>query len=156
MTGAVSRTGDDAPSGLAGKGRAPAALKGAALRAASLHPRIFMLPCLICLPVRLFRALPDFLSLYRNMPALPGVLIPVSGIPSLILLTPGDFPVGNRGSHASHRACCAVPARPLRGSGFPSLCRNVNGRLAVTVPVTPPLTRRGLRFSHPGGKDAGL
>ncbi|EEO3130745.1 hypothetical protein OEC45_004373 [Salmonella enterica] len=94
MTGAVSRTGDDAPSGRAGKGRAPAALKGAALRAASLHPRIFMLPCLICLPVRLFRGLPDFLSLYRNMPALPGVLIPVSGIPSLILLTPGDFPSG--------------------------------------------------------------
>ncbi|ECO1514543.1 hypothetical protein AC319_24995 [Salmonella enterica subsp. arizonae] len=29
-------------SGRAGKGRAPAALKGAALRAASLHPRLFM------------------------------------------------------------------------------------------------------------------
>ncbi|EDO5208558.1 hypothetical protein HWI98_004464 [Salmonella enterica] len=154
MTGAVSRTGDDAPSGLAGKGRAPAALKGAALRAASLHPRIFMLPCLICLPVRLFRALPDFLSLYRNMPALPGVLIPVSGIPSLILLMPGDFHSGT--GALMLRTGPAALSRPLRGSGFPSLCRNVNGRLAVTVPVTPPLTRRGLRFSHPGGKDAGL
>ncbi|WP_275575448.1 hypothetical protein [Salmonella enterica] len=30
------------PSGCAGKGRAPAALKGAALRAAALHPRLFM------------------------------------------------------------------------------------------------------------------
>ncbi|EKQ3006001.1 hypothetical protein P4086_003649 [Salmonella enterica] len=30
------------PSGRAGKGRAPAALKGAALRAAALHPRLFM------------------------------------------------------------------------------------------------------------------
>ncbi|WZX55958.1 hypothetical protein AAFR86_01160 (plasmid) [Salmonella enterica subsp. diarizonae serovar 58:r:z53] len=45
----------------AGKGRAPAALKGAALRAASLHPRLFIPPDLICLsgyfgpyPVSLF------------------------------------------------------------------------------------------------------
>ncbi|EOY3288160.1 hypothetical protein [Salmonella enterica] len=30
------------PSGRDGKGRAPAALKGAALRAAALHPRLFM------------------------------------------------------------------------------------------------------------------
>lgn len=52
----------------AGKGRAPAALKGAALRAASLHPRLFIPPGLICLSVRLLRTLPC-------------VLIPVSSIP---------------------------------------------------------------------------
>lgn len=66
------------------------------------------------------------------------------------VFTMGDFPDGNRGCHASHRGSCAVPARPLRGSGFPSHCRNVNGRLAATVPVTPPLARRILRFLHPG------
>ena len=65
-------------------------------------------------------------------------------------MTAGDFPGGNRGCHAPHRASIAVSARPLRGSGFPSLCRNVNGRLAATVPVTPPFTRRILRFLHPG------
>ncbi|UAN18674.1 hypothetical protein [Enterobacter asburiae] len=65
-------------------------------------------------------------------------------------MTAGDFPGGNRGCHAPHRASFAVSARPLRGSGFPSLCRNVNGRLAATVPVTPPFTRRILRFLHPG------
>lgn len=32
----------------------------------------------------------------------------------------------------------------------------VKGRLAATVPVTPPLARRFLRFSNPGGKAAGL
>lgn len=67
----------------------------------------------------------------------------------------GDFPVGNRGCHAPHRASCAVSARPLLGSGFPSLCRNVNGRLAATVPVTPPFTRRILRFLHPGKQTPG-
>ncbi|MEG6139021.1 hypothetical protein [Enterobacter kobei] len=56
-------------------------------------------------------------------------------------MTAGDFPRGNRGCHALHRASKAVSARPLRGSGFPSLCRNVNGRLAATVPVTPPFLR---------------
>jgi len=66
------------------------------------------------------------------------------------VFTMGDFPDGNRGCHASHRGSCAVPARPLRGSGFPSHCRNVNGRLAATVPVTPHLARRILRFLHPG------
>ncbi|WP_407712946.1 hypothetical protein [Enterobacter asburiae] len=65
-------------------------------------------------------------------------------------MTAGDFPGGNRGCHAPHRASNAVSARPLRGSGFSSLCRNVNGRLAATVPVTPPFTRRILRFLHPG------
>ncbi len=65
-------------------------------------------------------------------------------------MTAGDFPSGNRGCHAPHRASRAVSARPLRGSGFSSLCRNVNGRLAATVPVTPPFTRRILRFLHPG------
>lgn len=65
-------------------------------------------------------------------------------------MTAGDFPGGNRGCHAPHRASIAVSARPLRGSVFPSLCRNVNGRLAETVPVTPPFTRRILRFLHPG------
>ncbi|WP_407712947.1 hypothetical protein [Enterobacter asburiae] len=65
-------------------------------------------------------------------------------------MTAGDFPFGNRGCHAPHRASIAVSARPLRGSGFSSLCRNVNGRLAATVPVTPPFTRRILRFLHPG------
>nr|WP_172689091.1 hypothetical protein [Enterobacter cloacae]ALJ52171.1 ydaA [uncultured bacterium] len=65
-------------------------------------------------------------------------------------MTAGDFPCGNRGCHAPHRASIAVSARPLRGSGFSSLCRNVNGRLAATVPVTPPFTRRILRFLHPG------
>ncbi|HCA0715374.1 TPA: hypothetical protein MNI25_005105, partial [Citrobacter freundii] len=38
------------PSGHAGKGRAPAALKGAALRAAALHPRLFIL-FVVWLPV---------------------------------------------------------------------------------------------------------
>ncbi len=42
LTGAVNRAGEEAPSGCSRKGRAPAALKGAALRAASLHPRLFM------------------------------------------------------------------------------------------------------------------
>lgn len=65
-------------------------------------------------------------------------------------MTAGDFPGGNRGCHALHRASIAVSARPLRGSGFSSLCRNVHGRLAATVPVTPPFTRRILRFLHPG------
>ncbi|EKN6839503.1 hypothetical protein PXY73_004623, partial [Salmonella enterica] len=36
------------------------------------------------------------------------------------------------------------------------LMAKVNGRLAATVPVTPPLARCFLRFSHPGGKAAGL
>lgn len=89
---------------------------------------------------RASRRLPPSASLHpagsdlsvRLLRALPCVLIPVSSIPSLILLTPGDFPCGNRGCHASHRACYAVPARPLRGCGFPSHCRNVNITLAVT------------------------
>ncbi|EFP3722861.1 hypothetical protein HPU99_004860, partial [Salmonella enterica] len=38
------------PPALAGKGRAPAALKGAALRAASLHPRLFIVS-IVGLPV---------------------------------------------------------------------------------------------------------
>ena len=39
------------------------------------------------------------------------------------VFTTGDFPDGNRGCHASHRASCAVSARPFGkppGSGFPS------------------------------------
>lgn len=84
------------------------------------------------------------------------MLITASHISSLVLLTPGDFPGGNRGCHASHRASCAVSARPLRGSGFPSHCRNVNTGLAAPVPAAPPLALRGLRFRHPGGKAAGV
>ncbi len=71
-------------------------------------------------------------------------------------MTSGDFPGGNRGCHAPHRASIAVSARSLRGSGFPSLCRNVNGRLAATVPVTPPFLRAvSCAFCTPA-KDAGL
>ncbi|MBC6504398.1 hypothetical protein GW742_23480 [Citrobacter freundii] len=79
-----------------------------------------------------------------------------SAIPLLISLTTGDFPDGNRGCHASHRASCAVSARPFGQRVSIPGCRNVNPTLAATVPVTPPLARRFLRFSHPGGKAAGL
>ncbi|EFQ6640522.1 hypothetical protein HZW04_001577 [Salmonella enterica] len=48
------------PPALAGKGRAPAALKGAALRAASLHPRLFIVS-IVGLPVA------DILSLSFRM-----------------------------------------------------------------------------------------
>lgn len=103
------------PSALAGKGRAPAALKGAALRAASLHPRLFIVS-IVGLPVA------DILSLsFRMAPfSVPVTFLSAADIPCLFLLTTGDFPDGNRGCHASHRASCAVSARPLRGSGFPS------------------------------------
>ncbi|EMZ4003425.1 hypothetical protein ABDL12_004763 [Salmonella enterica] len=103
------------PPALAGKGRAPAALKGAALRAASLHPRLFIVS-IVGLPVA------DILSLsFRMAPfSVPVTFLSAADIPCLFLLTTGDFPDGNRGCHAAHRASCAVSARPLRGSGFPS------------------------------------
>ncbi|EGN1958324.1 hypothetical protein ACEZ3J_003244 [Escherichia coli] len=75
-------------------------------------------------------------------------------VPCLVSLTPGDFPDGNRGCHASHRASCAVSARPLRGSGFPSQAVAIS--LAASVNGCAALARRYLRFPHPGGKAAGL
>ncbi|MDN4397242.1 hypothetical protein OA786_26570, partial [Citrobacter portucalensis] len=103
------------PSGHAGKGRAPAALKGAALRAAALHPRLFIL-FVVWLPVGGILTLLSDMALF----SLPVTFLSAADISCLFSMTPGDFPGGNRGCHAAHRACCAVPARPLRGSGFPS------------------------------------
>lgn len=60
---------------------------------------------------------------------------------------------GNRGCHASHRASCAVSARPFgQRVSIPlsqqQACSDRSGRAAPS--------RRGLRSSHPGGKAAGL
>ncbi|SQK05994.1 Uncharacterised protein [Escherichia coli] len=46
----------------------------------------------------------------------------------------------------SQRSC-------LRPGGLPSLTRNPG--LAATVPVAPPLSRRGLRSRHPGKRPPG-
>ncbi|EEG1893025.1 hypothetical protein GXA51_22305 [Salmonella enterica] len=116
------------PSALAGKGRAPAALKGAALRAASLHPRLFIVS-IVGLPVA------DILSLsFRMAPfSVPVNFLSAADIPCLFLLTTGDFPDGNRGCHASHRASYAVSARPFGQRVSIPGCRNVNITLAVTL-----------------------
>lgn len=73
--------------------------------------------------------------------------LPVAGIPCLFLLMSGDFPGGNRGCHASHRACCAVPARPLRGCGFPSQLSQRQHHACC-------IRKRMRRFHHAGDKTA--
>ena len=73
--------------------------------------------------------------------------LPVAGIPCRFLLMSGDFPGGNRGCHASHRACCAVPARPLRGSGFPSQLSQRQHHACC-------IRKRMRRFHHAGDKTA--
>lgn len=73
--------------------------------------------------------------------------LPVAGIPCRFLLMSGDFPGGNRGCHASHRACCAVPARPLRGSGFPSQLSQRQHHACC-------IRKRMRRFHHAGDKAA--
>ncbi|KFT30607.1 hypothetical protein EC18_09850 [Salmonella enterica subsp. enterica serovar Bareilly str. CFSAN000215] len=54
-------------------------------------------------------------------------------------------------------AALSLPG-PFGAAGFhPTVVTSTAGLLlAATVPVTPPLARRFLRFSHPGGKAAGL
>ena len=59
---------------------------------------------------------------------------------------PGRPPGGAGCRERSQRSC-------LRPGGLPSLTQNP--RLAATVPVAPPLSRRGLRSWHPGKKTPG-
>ena len=59
---------------------------------------------------------------------------------------PGRPPGGAGCRERSQRSC-------LRPGGLPSLTQN--SRLAATVPVAPPLSRRGLRSWHPGKKTPG-
>ncbi len=59
---------------------------------------------------------------------------------------PGRPPSGAGCRERSQRSC-------LRPGGLPSLTQNP--RLAATVPVAPPLSRRGLRSWHPGKKTPG-
>lgn len=96
--------------GRVGKGSAPAAQEGTALRASSLHPRLFMLVALLHLCIRGFWSR-LVLSFKLDMT--------VSDIPTLASLTPGDFPSGY-GLSCFAQSQQAVSARPLRGSGFMS------------------------------------
>ncbi len=73
----------------AGKSRAPAALKGGALRAASLSPRRFLLP-LLCHEV--FLSFPR--SVIANMTGM--LMLPVYFFFFLSWLTPGVVPEGTR------------------------------------------------------------
>ena len=59
---------------------------------------------------------------------------------------PGRPPGGAGCRERSQRSC-------LRPGGLPSLTQNP--RLAATVPVAPPLSRRGLRSWHPGKRPPG-
>ena len=59
---------------------------------------------------------------------------------------PGRSPGGAGCRERSQRSC-------LRPGGLPSLTRNPG--LAATVPVAPPLSRRGLRSRHPGKRPPG-
>ena len=59
---------------------------------------------------------------------------------------PGRPPGGAGCRERSQRSC-------LRPGGLPSMTRNP--RLAATVPVAPPLSRRGLRSWHPGKRPPG-
>ncbi|EEJ7181850.1 hypothetical protein RL87_005382 [Salmonella enterica subsp. enterica] len=67
-----------------------------------------------------FQPVPALLARFPTKPHVIHSYPPVLCFLPVPVFTTGDFPDGNRGCHASHRACCAVPARPLRGSGFPS------------------------------------
>ncbi|RCY87574.1 hypothetical protein DTM11_28335, partial [Escherichia coli] len=58
----------------------------------------------------------------------------------------GRPPGGAGCRERSQRSC-------LRPGGLPSLTRNPG--LAATVPVAPPLSRRGLRSRHPGKRPPG-
>ncbi|EEE1598473.1 hypothetical protein K3J84_003754 [Salmonella enterica] len=58
------------PSDRAGKGRAPAALKGAALRAAALHPRLFMVSLVGLSVGRIFPLLSDWVMFSVPVPVL--------------------------------------------------------------------------------------
>ena len=64
------------PSGRTGKGRAPAALKGAALRAAALHPRLFMVSLVGLSVGRIFPLLSDRMMFSVPVPAPILALVP--------------------------------------------------------------------------------
>ncbi len=72
-------------------------------------------------------------------------LIPVCFVVLLAVSFPG-VPWRGGCRERSQRSC-------LRPGGLPSLTRNPG--LAATVPVAPPLSRRGLRSRHPGKRPPG-
>ncbi|EHW9118082.1 hypothetical protein K3L59_004415 [Salmonella enterica] len=106
------------PSGRAVKGRAPAALKGAALRAASLHPRLLIVS-ITGLPVGNILSLSFCMALF-SVPVCP-VAVPClfwlawdNG--PLRLLTSWRCPVVEPHSARAAAAHLPVSAEPLRGS----------------------------------------
>ena len=114
------------PSGRAGKGRAPAALKGAALRAASLHPRLFMLVAVLYLHIAIFQSFS--LSSAVKMDCLLVMLTSFRYFPSPVLLTPGDFPAGTGAVMLRTGPAALSRPGPCGAAGFhPSVATSTPG-----------------------------